>query len=132
MASSGAADVAIFDRPTSTTAWISARSWGQTPYIDSYPSGVRSIATNKLFTLAQGTFNPATAALTWLKIDHQILTNFWVRPLYTVPSLTEWSEPVANVVRSLSLSGLVDQVTNWGVAVPTTTTTIKPSTSPVG
>jgi len=132
MASSGAADVAIFDRPTSTTAWISARSWGRTPYIDSYPSGVRSIAMNKLFTLAQGTFNPATAALTWLKIDHQILSNFWVRPLYTVPSLTEWSEPVANVVRSLSLSGLVDQVTNWGVAVPLTTTTVKPSTSPVG
>jgi len=132
MASSGTADVAIFDRPTSTTAWTSARSWGQTPYVDSYPSGVRSVTTNKLFTLAQGTFNPATAALTWLKIDHQILTNFWVRPLYTVPSLTEWSEPVANVVPSLSLSGLVDQVTNWGVAIATTTTTVKPSTSPVG
>jgi hypothetical protein len=132
MSSGGTVDAAIFDRPTSTTAWVSARSWDENPYVDSYSSGLRSAATHKLFTLAQGTFNPATAALTWLKIDHRILTEFWVRPLYTVPSLTEWSGPVANVVPSLSLSGLVDQVTNWGISLPSTTTTPKPSASPVG
>jgi hypothetical protein len=132
MSSGGRVDAAVFDRPTSTTAWVSARSWDEKPYVDSYSSGVRSAATHKLFTLAQGTFNPATAALTWLKIDHRILTEFWVRPLYTVPSLTEWSGPVANVVPSLSLSGLVDQVTNWGISLPSTSTTSKPSTSPVG
>jgi hypothetical protein len=132
LASSGAVDAAVFDRPTSTTAWVSARSWGQTPYIDSYPSGVRSSAVNKLFTLAQGTFNPATAALTWLEIDHIILTNFWVRPLYTVPSFISWSSPMANVVSAESLSGFVDQLTNWGIATPSTTTTVGASTSPIG
>jgi hypothetical protein len=85
-----------------------------------------------LFTLAQATFNPATADVTWLKIDHQILTEFWVRPLYTVPSMTEWSGPVANVVPALSLSGLVDHVSNWGITLPSTTTSVKSSTSPVG
>jgi ABC-type transport system substrate-binding protein len=128
----GHADAAVFDRPTSTTAWLSARSWGQTPYRDSYPSGVRSAETSKLFTLAQGTFNPATAALTWLKIDHDILTRFWVRPLYTVPSLTEWTSPLANVVPAFSMSGLVDQLTNWGIELPTTTTTHKPPALSVG
>jgi hypothetical protein len=82
--------------------------------------------------LAQGTFNPATAALTWLKIDHRILTNFWVRPLYTVPSLIEYSGHMANVAPSLSLSGLVDQVSNWGIALPSSTTTVKSITSAVG
>lgn len=132
LASTGAVDAAVFDRPTSTTAWVSARSWGQTPYIDSYPSGVRSSAVNELFALAQGTFNPATAALTWLEIDHTILTNFWVRPLYTVPSFITWSNPMANVVSALSLSGFIDQLTNWGIATPSTTTTVGASTSPIG
>ena len=132
MASTGEADAAIFDRPTSTTPWVSARSWGEAPYLDSYASGVRSAATNKLFNVAQETFNPATAALTWLKMDHLILKNFWIRPLYTVPSLTEWSDRMANVVPSLSLSGLVDQVTNWGITLPSTTTTAKPASSSVG
>jgi len=131
-AASGTVDAAIFDRPTSTTPWVSARSWGETPYLDSYPSGVRTVPTNRLFHLAQATFNPATAALSWLKIDHLILTNFWVRPLYTVPSLTEWSGPVANVIPSLSLSGLVDQVSNWGISVASTTTTKKSAISQVG
>lgn len=132
LASTGAVDAAVFDRPTSTTAWVSARSWGRTPYIDSYPSGVRSNEVNKLFALAQGTFNPATAALTWLEIDHDILTNFWVRPLYTVPSFVSWSSPVANVVSALSLSGFVDQLTNWGIVTPSTATTVGASTSPIG
>ena len=132
MAARGVVDVAVFDRPTGTTPWISARSWDQTPYIDSYPSGVRSPATDQLFTLAQSTFNPATASVIWLKMDRLILHDFWVRPLYTVPSMTEWSGPVANVEPSLSLSGLVDQVSNWGISLPSTTTTLKPATSSVG
>lgn len=131
MAATGAVEVAIFDRPTSTTPWVSARSWDGTPYIDSYDSGVRTVATDRLFALAQSTFNPATANLAWLEVDHLILTNFWVRPLYTVPSLTEWSGPVANVVPALSLSGLVDQVSNWGIT-QASTTTVKPAASPVG
>ncbi len=132
MAARGVVDVAIFDRPTGTTPWVSARSWDQTPYLDSYPSGVRSALTDQLFTQAQKTFNPATASLIWLKIDHLILRDFWVRPLYTVPSMTEWSGPVANVVPSLSLSGLVDQVSNWGISLPSTTTSVRTATSPVG
>lgn len=131
MAAVGTVDAALFDRPTSTTPWTSARSWDETPYVDAYPSGVNSTSTHKLFLLAQGTFNPATAALTWLKIDHRILTNFWVRPLYTVPALIEYSGPVANVAPSLSLNGLVDQVSNWGIALPSSTTTLKSTTSAV-
>jgi len=130
--STGAVDAALFERPTSTTPWMSARSWDLTPYVDSYPSGVRSSAINQLFVLAQGTFNPATAALTWLKMDRDILTQFWVRPLYTIPSLTEWSDPVSNVVSALSVSGLVDQTTNWGVSPPSTTTTAQAAISTVG
>ncbi|MDH2902584.1 MAG: ABC transporter substrate-binding protein [Actinomycetota bacterium] len=133
MAAVGTASAAVFDRPTSTTPWTSARSWDLTPYVDAYPSGVHSSSTHQLFLLAQATFNPSTAAQTWLKIDHRILTEFWVRPLYTVPSLIEYSGPVANVVPSLSLGGLVDQVSNWGIAVPSTSTTVvKPPSPTIG
>jgi peptide/nickel transport system substrate-binding protein len=132
MAAAGTVDAALFDRPTSTTPWTSARSWDQTPYVDAYPSGEYSTSTHQLFLLAQGTFNPATAALTWLKIDHRILANFWVRPLYTVPSLIEYSGYMANVAPSLSLSGLVDQLSNWGIALPSSTTTAKSTTSAFG
>jgi hypothetical protein len=132
MSARGAVDAAIFARPTSTTPWISARSWDRTPFLDSYPSGVRSVTAQQLFTLAESTFNPTAAAVIWLQLDHLILTNFWVRPLYTIPSMTEWSGPVANVVASLSLSGLVDQVSNWGISLPSSTTTSITATSPVG
>ncbi len=132
MAAMGTVDAAIFDRPTSTTPWTSARSWDLTPYTDAYPSGVNSTTIHQLFMVAQGTFNPTTAAQTWLKIDHRILSEFWVRPLYTVPSLIEYSGRVANVVPSLSLSGLVDQVSNWGIVLPTTSTTVKSSTPAIG
>ncbi|NNN07653.1 MAG: hypothetical protein HKL85_00475 [Acidimicrobiaceae bacterium] len=132
MAAVGTVNVAVFDHPTSTTPWTSARSWDLAPYLDAYPTGVISASTNYLFMLAQRTFNPTTAALTWLKIDHQILSNFWIRPLFTVPSLIEYSGPLANVVPSLSLSGLVDQVSNWGIVLPSTPTTVKSSTSAIG
>jgi len=129
MGATGGSDLAVFDRPTSTTPWASARSWDQNAFRDAYPSGVASPGIHALFSLAQDTFNPATAAVIWLRLDHLILSNFWVRPLYTVPSLTEWSQRVANVVPSLSLSGLVDQVTNWGIVLPNVAATTSSSQS---
>ncbi len=128
MAAAGTADVALFERPTSTTPWWAGRSWDGPGSTDAYTSGVTPAKVNSLFQLAQSTFNPATADLSWLKIDQLLLHDFWVRPLYTVPSLTVWSQDVANVVPSLSLNGLVDQVSDWGITPATATST----TSTVG
>lgn len=123
LAATGETDLALFERPTSTTPWWSGRSWDGPAISDAYSSGITPSTVGPLFRSAQSTFNPATADVSWLKIDHVILKDFWVRPLYTVPSLTEWSQSVANVVPSLSLDGLIDQVTGWGITPPTPTST---------
>lgn len=111
-----AVDVAVFTRPTSSTPWFSARSWSGAAYADSYYSGIRIPSVSARFTVATATFNPVSAQATWSSIDQTLLASFWVRPLFTAPSLTEWSPRLANVATSLSIPGLVDQVSNWGVA----------------
>jgi hypothetical protein len=63
-------------------------------------------------------FNPVAANATWLSLDQVIMNEFWVRPLYTAPSLVEWSSTLANVVGSLSVTGFVDQLSSWTIAPP--------------
>ena len=115
-------DVAIFSRPTITAVSYAARSWSGPGFPDTYPSGLRLASVKHLFDQAMGTFNPVTASTIWLQIDQLLMTNFWVRPLFTAPSLLEWSNSVSVVVGSNSPSGLMDQVTNW-------TTTVRPPSS---
>jgi peptide/nickel transport system substrate-binding protein len=118
-AASNEVDVAIFTRPTTTTASYSARSFAGPGYLDSYPSGVRSGALTELYTTGVSIFNPVTAQGTWLKLDQDVMNEFWVRPLFTAPSLVEWSTAIGQVYGSFSVPGLVDQVTGWGIVQPT-------------
>ena len=122
-AARGLVDVALIGRPTGENPWVTARSFDGAPYVDAYPSGDYTSSTHALVLAAETDFNPTTADIEWAKVDDAVLVNFWARPLYTVPSLTLWSDLLARVVPSLSLAGLVDQVSGWGIAVPTTTTT---------
>ena len=117
MVAANSGDVAIFSRPTITAVSYAARSWSGPAFLDSYPSGVRSPAVNQLFTQGMGIFNPVTASATWLKMDQVLMTDFWVRPLFTTPSLLEWSNSVTGVFGSFSPAGLMDQVTNWTTTV---------------
>jgi peptide/nickel transport system substrate-binding protein len=117
-AASGGADVAILTRPTTTTAAYSARSFVGPAYSDSYPSGVRSSIFNNLYASGVAIFNPVTAVATWLVLDQDLMSDFWVRPLFTEPSLVEWSNTIGSVFGSISVPGLVDQVTGWGVVQP--------------
>jgi ABC-type transport system substrate-binding protein len=113
-------DVAVFTRPTLTTPSFAARSWAGPAYTDSYSSGVRSQTFTALYTTAVSNFNPVAANATWLSLDQAIMSEFWVRPLFTAPSLVEWSSTLANVVGSLSVTGFLDQVTTWTIS-PTAT-----------
>lgn len=112
-AGSNRADIAVFSRPTSTTASYSARSWSGLAFPDSYPSGWRSAATNTLFNEAVANFNPVAASLTWLLMDHLVMANFWDRPLFTAPSLLEWSNTVGTINPSTTIAGLIDQLPTW-------------------
>jgi hypothetical protein len=112
----GKVDVAIFTRTTLTTPSYTARSWAGAAYVDSYPSGVRSSTLTGLYNTAVANFNPVGANATWLSLDQVIMNEFWVRPLYTAPSLVEWTSTLANVVGSLSATGFVDQVPSWTIA----------------
>ncbi len=112
-AATGKTDVAIFARPTVTTASFAARSWSGPGYADTYPSGWRSTAVNLLFSQAIVNFNPVAASSTWLTMDQAVLNSFWVRPLFTSPSLLEWSNTMTGVNGSFSVPGLLDQLPTW-------------------
>ncbi|MHB1251768.1 MAG: ABC transporter substrate-binding protein [Acidimicrobiales bacterium] len=109
-------DAAIFTRPTTTTAWYAARSWSGPAYPDSYSSGIRSLSINRFFASGVTNFNPVSASSTWLELDQAIMTAYRVRPLFTAPSLVEWSNAVGGVFGSLSVPGFADEVTSWGVS----------------
>lgn len=112
-------DVAIFTRPTVTTPWFSARSWSGPAYPDSYPSGIRTATINHLFASGLANFNPVSASSTWLELDQAVMTTYRVRPLFTAPSLVEWSNSVGGVYGSLSVPGFADEVTSWGITQTT-------------
>ncbi len=113
-------DAAIFARPTVTTASFAARSWSGPGYADTYPSGWRSSSTNLFFRQAIVNFNPVAASSTWLSMDQEVLNSFWVRPLFTSPSLLEWSNTMTGVNGSFSVPGLLDQLPTWTTTPPVT------------
>jgi peptide/nickel transport system substrate-binding protein len=110
---SSRADIAIFSRPTTTAASFAARSWSGLAFPDSYPSGWRTAATNSLYNQASVNFNPVAASSTWLLMDEAVMKDFWVRPLFTAPSLLEWSNTLGTVSPSSSVPGLIDQLPTW-------------------
>lgn len=118
----GRVDVALFARPTTTTPAYAARSWAGAAYPDTYPSGVRNPAVTTLFAQATAIFNPVTASSTWLQLDQTIMTDFWVRPLFTAPSLTIWSTTLSMVANSYTVAGFVDQLPTWS-RLPTVAST---------
>jgi ABC-type transport system substrate-binding protein len=109
----GRVEVALFARPTATNPSFAARSWAGAAYPDTYPSGVRLKSTTSFFKAALTTFNPVTASSTWLKLDQVIMNDFWVRPLFTAPSLSIWSGTLTPVVSSFLVTGFVDQIPTW-------------------
>jgi hypothetical protein len=119
-AATGTVDAALFARPTTTTPAYAARSWAGPAYPDSYPSGVRLSDATTLFNEASTIFNPVTASATWLQLDQLIMTNYWVRPLFTAPSLIVWTSALAPVQGSFILSGFVDQIPSWSLTPLTT------------
>lgn len=118
----GSVDVGLFARPTTTTPAYAASSWAGPAYPDSYPSGVRIPGVTALFDQATAIFNPVTASSTWLKLDRTIMTDFWVRPLFTAPTLTIWSTQLSSVANSFTVAGFVDQLPSW-TKLPATSTT---------
>ena len=109
------ADVAIFARPTLTTPTYTARSWTGPAYGDTYLGGFRSPVTNALYAKAITTFNPVAAMASWRLFDQFVMTSFWVRPLFTAPSLIEWSGTVGGVYGSASIPGFVDEASTWNL-----------------
>jgi ABC-type transport system substrate-binding protein len=113
-------DLAVFTRPTITAVSYAARSWSGPGYADAYPSGWRTVAVTALFKQAIANFNPVTAASTWLQMDQKIQTSYWVRPLFTSPSLLSWTNTLTGVTTSFSVPGLLDEVPVWTVMPPST------------
>lgn len=106
-------DMAVFSRPTDTAASYAARSWSGQGFADTFPSSWRSVAATAYFSQGSSNFNPVTASSTWLSMDQLVQNGFWVRPLFTSPSLVEWSNSLVGLLGSFSVPGLVDQVPGW-------------------
>ncbi len=113
----GHADVAVYDKPTSDAASVSARSWAGAAYPDTYLSGFRSPAVTALYNQAQANFNATAATATWLALDQAVMSNYWVRPLFTSPSLVEWSNSLVGVTGAISESAFIDELTGWNSVV---------------
>jgi peptide/nickel transport system substrate-binding protein len=120
VAATSTADVAIFSRPTVTAPAYAARSWAGPAYPNTYPGGDRSTTVTALFQQASSIFNPVTASATWLRLDQTVLSNYWVRPLFTAPSLVVWSSSLATVQGSFTVTGFVDQLPSWSIVPPIT------------
>ncbi len=114
-ASTNVVDVAIFSRPTTTAPSTTARSWSGPAYPDSFPSGVRMAAVTTLYDKAIANFNPVTANVTWLRLDQILLNAFWVRPLFTMPSLQSWTSTLSSIQGSSLVTGFVDQLPTWTI-----------------
>lgn len=108
-------DVGVFARPTSTAVSTVARSWSGPSYRDSYPSGVRMTSVVSLFNQGVATFNPVTANGTWLQMDQILMRAFWVRPLFTLPTVESWTNTLSTVQGSVFVSGFVDQLPTWSI-----------------
>ena len=120
-AASSNADVAIFSRPTITAPSYAARSWAGPAYPNTYPSGVRSTTVTSLFSQASAIFNPVTASATWLRLDQAVMKHYWVRPLFTAPSLAVWSSSLVTVQSTFTVTGFVDQLPTWSITPVTPT-----------
>ncbi len=114
------ADVAIFTRPTMGVPSYTARSWTGPPYPDSYPSGLRLASLDRIFASAMNIFNPVTASTVWTNFDQILMTSFWVRPLFTPPSLIEWTPIMQGVLLRESLPGFVAAVSSWNTVATVT------------
>lgn len=117
----GRADVGVLARPTMSDPSYVARSWVGPAYPDTYPTGARLAGVTNLFDAAVANFNPATATSTWLQLDRDVMSLFWVRPLFTPPSLSVWSNQLSTVAPTFSATGFLDQLPTWTVLPPTTT-----------
>jgi ABC-type transport system substrate-binding protein len=112
-------DVAVFARPTLTTPAYTARSWSGPTYLDAFNSGIRLVSAASLYSTAITNFNSVAANATWLALDRTIMTSYWARPLFTPPSLVEWSNSLVTVYPCLSVPGFLDQATNWSISLTT-------------
>ncbi|MHB8826586.1 MAG: ABC transporter substrate-binding protein [Acidimicrobiales bacterium] len=112
-------DVAVFSRPTSTSPFYTARSYTGPAFPDTYPSGLNLPFATTLYARAQANFNPAAAVATWHRLDEMLLSSYWVRPLFTPPSLVAWTSTVGGVNGALSVPGFTDEITGWNT-IPAT------------
>jgi hypothetical protein len=51
-------------------------------------------------------------------MDQKILSSYWVRPLFTSPSLLAWTNTMTGVTTSFSVPGLLDEEPNWTLSPP--------------
>ncbi len=111
-------DGAVVTRPIAPTPSVAARAYAGPAYYDTYPSGWRAADTSRLYGAALANFNAASALTTWLVLDQAVMSRFWVRPLFTWPSLVEWSPSLNGVSGALSVAAFVDEVTGFS-SIPT-------------
>ena len=108
----GASDAALVEQLIGPVA-TSAASWYGPRRMDQLDAGWRSTLANEAAAQALSTFNPVDALTSWRALDGEIATNFWARPLFSLPFYLRWSSSISKVVPGNSIDSLVCQVTLW-------------------
>ena len=108
----GASDAALVEHSvgpvaSSAASWYGGRRTGQ------LDAGWRSPSVNAAAFRALSTFNPVEGLSAWRNVDTEIATNFWARPLFSLPYYLRWSASIPTVLPSSTMDGLICQVTLW-------------------
>jgi ABC-type transport system substrate-binding protein len=109
----GSAQVAVFTRPMGMSPWFAAASFLDINSSDAFATRLHVPGLAAIVAQALENFNPISAASTWAAVDQMLMNTYAVRPLFTPPSLTELSPTLSNESNSLTLTGLLDQITTW-------------------
>jgi hypothetical protein len=108
----GAADAALVNQTLGPIA-TSATSWYGPRRSDQIDAGWRTTLGNEAALSALSTFNPVDGLNSWRALDAQISSEFWARPLFSLPYYLRWSSSISSVLPASSLDGLICQVTLW-------------------
>ena len=109
---SGAAEAAVTSTPTGFVG-TSAASWYGPRRRDAVDFGWRSPVCEAAAAAAEQDFNATTGLQTWSRCDQEIATQFWQRPIASIPYLLQWTNTVVGVTASNTTRGFIDQIPLW-------------------
>lgn len=108
----GVVDAAVTATPTGFIGSV-ATSWYGPRRRDTVDFGWRSPVCEAAAVSAERNFNATTALDSWAECDKEIASQYWQRPIVSLPYLLQWTNTVVGVTPSNTTRGFIDQIPLW-------------------